>query len=161
MHKMCSDERLFLQWWIRGYGVERWKKLKNRPICSRWLKRRSSEILRDEMKICHAILENFHRKSEKSRKNTTERKKVIRIFEGWNENFQEILGLKSHEGNISVEMCSYEFLWKHALLQDIYPFIYMYLCLKTILLVSDSIDLGRQRLCIFTNVQLRLQATIA
>ena len=33
-------------------------------------------------------------------------KKVIRIFEGRNGNFQRILGLKSDEGNISVEMCS-------------------------------------------------------
>ena len=43
-------------------------------------------------------------------------KKVIRIFEGWNENFQVIiLGLRSHEGNISVEMLSNEFFLKHAL----------------------------------------------
>ncbi len=43
-------------------------------------KKRSSEFLRDEMKIFHGIL-----------------------------------GIKSHEGNISVEMCSDEFFLKHAL----------------------------------------------
>jgi len=42
---------------------------------------------------------------------------ALRIFEKLNENFQGILGLRSQEGNISVEMCSHDFFLKHALLE--------------------------------------------
>jgi len=52
----------------------------NTIIIGWWLKERSSEFLRNEMKIFHGIL-----------------------------------GLKRHQRNISVEMCSYEFFFKHAL----------------------------------------------
>ena len=78
-------------------------------------KKRSSEVLRDEIKFVTGKL-------DKSRKNTTIcgrwLKKVIRIFEGWNLNFQGIFGLKYQEGNISFEMCSHEFFLKHALLSS-------------------------------------------
>jgi len=71
--------------------------------------------MRDEMEILGEIRGFDEEQVAKYDDLSSMKKKVIRICERWHENFQGSLSQRSHEGKISVEMCSHEFFLKRAL----------------------------------------------